>query len=201
MTSIDFCQRELDMWNQAVVDWNNYMREVCAWRMVQNAVVVVGPGTTVEIDESLFTRRKNNAGRVLPQQWMFGGICRETKECFVVNVPDRSAATLMPLIHQWIRPGTTIISDSWRAYNGIQTAGFAHQTVNHNYNFVDPATGAHTQTVERMWRSVKFRNKKQSGTTRDFMESYLAEYMWRSRLNGRDPFTVILQDIAEFWPV
>lgn len=189
------------MGHNAVVDWNNYMREVCNWRMQQHAVVIGGEGMTVEIDESLFTRRKNNAGRVLPQQWMFGGICRETKECFVVNVPDRSAATLMPLIQQWIHPGTTIISDSWRAYNGIQAAGFAHQTVNHHYNFVDPATGAHTQTVERMWRSVKFRNKKQSGTARDFMESYLAEYMWRTRLNGRDPFTTILEDIAAFWPV
>ena len=33
----------------------------------------------VEIDESLFVRRKN-VGRTLPQQWVFAGICRENEK-------------------------------------------------------------------------------------------------------------------------
>jgi len=32
--------------------------------------------------------------------------------CFV-SVEDRSAATLIPIIKQWIRPGTAILSDCW----------------------------------------------------------------------------------------
>ena len=71
----------------------------------------------------------------------------------MVFVPDRTTATLMPLINQYIRPGSTIISDQWRAYRGIQVAGFSHQTVNHSRNFVDPDTLANTQTVERLWKS------------------------------------------------
>ena len=83
--------------------------------------------------------------QVLRQQWVFGGICRETTECFMYTMPDRSAATLLPIIRNSIRPGTTVHSDLWRAYDGIAVMGFNHLTVNHSLNFVDLNTGSRTQ--------------------------------------------------------
>lgn len=148
----------------------------------------------------MFTRQKNHAERVLQQQWIFGGIYCKIRKCFLVRVPNRTAAILMPIIQQCINPESNIISDCWHADNGIQAARYPHQTVNHIYNFVDPDSGAHTQTVKRMWKSAKFRNKKQSETIRNFLDLYLAEHMWQSHLNGRDPFTVILKDVAAFMP-
>jgi len=38
--------------------------------------------------------QENNAGRLLPQQLVFGGIPRETNECFIVSVPNRYENTL-----------------------------------------------------------------------------------------------------------
>ena len=43
--------------------------------------------------------------------WVFGGVCRETKEHFVIKVDQRDAATLIPIIKEKIMPGSIIHSD------------------------------------------------------------------------------------------
>ena len=112
-------EHEIGLNKGTTVDFNMYLREICAMDLLANPILIGGPNTVVEVDESLFSRRKNQQGRVLPQ-WVFGGICRQTGECFMYTVPDRSAATLLPIILQAsIRPGTTIMSDMWRAYGGM----------------------------------------------------------------------------------
>jgi len=188
------------------VDWSNYMREVCVGHLVKNSQQKIGgEGEIVEIDESLFSKRKNHTGRILPQQWIFGGICRRTKKKFLVMVPDRSAKTLLAAIVAHIAPGSTIMSDSWRAYKTeeLEEAGYEHYKVNHRYNFLNPDDKeVHTQGVERMWGSAKWRNKKQRGTKRDFMDTYLAEFMVREEMkaDGVDPFDSIIEKIVAYWP-
>ena len=74
--------------------------------------------------------------------------------------------------------------------------------MNHRYNFVDPHTHAHTQNVERLWRSAKERNKRQNGTRREMLESYFCEFLWRQEMKRRDvnQFDEILRNIVEFSP-
>lgn len=67
--------------------------------------------------------------------------------------------------------------------------------VNHRYNFVDPASDVHTQHIERLWGSARWRNKVQRGTARSFLQ-----FMWRNGLAGSDPFEAILKAKGEFWP-
>jgi transposase-like protein len=109
-----------------------------------------GPNKIVEIDESKFGRRKYNRG-----QWVFGGIERDSGRTFFVPVPDRSTETLMAVIRDWIERGTAVISDCWRTYYHLEEEGYPHLTVNHSIGFVDPQTGAHTNTIQCQWRHLK----------------------------------------------
>ena len=65
-------------------------------------------GCIVEIDESLFTKRTNSSGGLLPQQWVFGGICKQTKDLFIVTVPNTTGSTLLDKMIENIADGMTI---------------------------------------------------------------------------------------------
>jgi hypothetical protein len=43
--------------------------------------------------------------------WVFGGVERHTGNCFLIVVSNLSSSTLLAVIKEWIKPGTTIISD------------------------------------------------------------------------------------------
>ena len=185
---------------ETVIDWYNYCREVCADRiMKQHARPIGGPGTTVEIDESKFGKMKYHKGRYIEGQWVFGGICRETKACFLVPVERRDKETLLPIIRAQILPGTRVMSDMWKAYDCLQDEGYHHLTVNHRLNFVDPDTLAHTQRIENTWWGVK-RSMPRTGTSVDLFESYLQEWLWRQQ-NKSDPFGNIIEHIADLYNV
>ena len=49
-------------------NWNMYMKTCISVLMDQEKKKIGGESMIVEIDESLFTKRKNNAGRVLLEQ-------------------------------------------------------------------------------------------------------------------------------------
>ena len=105
-------------------------------------------------------------------------------------VPNRTAATLLPIIQSHTLPNTTIHSDQWQSYSRVQTLPnvTSHTTVNHSLHFVDPATGVHTQNVESYWARVKLKFKKMKGCHETQLPSYLDEFMWRERYINADSY-------------
>lgn len=173
--------------SKTIVDWRSFFRDICSCVLNErNESRIGGEGYTVEIDETLIFKRKSQTGRLLANEssgtWVFGGICRENSEAFLVKVANRNAATLLQAIQENILPGTRIISDCWRAYSIISQSGYSHATINHSYNFVDPLDASvNTQRVERMWRTLKSIIPKAS--SEETRWSYLAEFIFKQRTN------------------
>ena len=125
---------------------------------------------------------------------------------YLREVPDRSAATLLPIIQEIVLPGTVIHSDEWAAYNKIANLPvvppYIHQTVNHPLFFRDPVSGLYTNDLEVFW---KYRKMKQSmsGTTPGMLGGYLDEFM-RRQYHGKksnETFLKFLKHIREWYRV
>ena len=94
-----------------VVDRASLCREVLVEWCLKQTGKTGGHHKMAEIDESNSGKRKYNVGRLIEGQWVSGGLCRETRSCFMVPVEKRDGETLLKVIEERIEPGTTIISD------------------------------------------------------------------------------------------
>ena len=198
--SCQWSNRELGWSSATFVEWSQILRSVCSCELLRTHDKIGGPGDIIEIDETVVSRRKYNRGRLVKTQWLFGGISRQTKRCFMVEVEDRSAATLLPIIFENVKPGSTILSDEWKAYNQLVNYGFKHGTVNHSLNFVNPQTGDHTQNIENCWGRMKRVLKKRNGINAEKRASHLEEFMWRQKIKGKNSFQEMISIIAKFFP-
>ena len=128
--SITQTSKVLRIYRGTVSQYFKYFCEVCMAEVIllSQHIQLGGPGCLVEMDESKFGKRKYHRGRRVEGNWVWGAIKRvynpetgryEAGECVMVVVPDRTAETLTKLIKRFIKPGSLIISDMWKAYQKI----------------------------------------------------------------------------------
>jgi len=190
--------------SETVTDWYSYCREICMDTLdcKYDEGEIGGEGHIVEIDECKIGRRKYNKGRMIDGHWILGMIDREggfRLEICPNNKRDR--ATLEELIKKHVAPGTTIMTDCWRGYAGLNQQGFEHFTVNHKYHFVNPETGANTQMIESNWRPLRKRLSR--GVKDEQLAMHMCEFLWRKDMVDQkmDPFIGMLQNIKRQFPV
>ena len=199
----DDATENLGMTKITSVDWRSFCSEVTLNWQANLQQAIGGPGITVEIDETVIVKRKYKKGRKIKEIWIFGGIERESGKCFVIellegfNIEDmpkderlkrlpRDKGTLLPIIQKFIRPGSIIYSDGWKAYNCLSENGYTHNTVIHETHYVNPLNPVvHTQTVERMWRDLKEWIKR-PGMKSIYLHQYISRWLFaRQRPKSR----------------
>ena len=156
-----------------------------------------GNSIEVEIDESKFGKHKYHRGHRVEGQWIFGGRQKYNKhKIFMILVHNRKESTLIPIIKKWIKPGSIIDTDCWKAYSKLSKLGYTHVTVNHSKEFVNKSSAACTYSIESDWRHAKLQMPSY-GTHIGDHAGYLAEFMWRCKYSDIDKFNQLITDIND----
>lgn len=127
-------------------------------------------------DETTPSFNRNYGKRVMGP-WVVGIYQGKTNMRFVV-VPDRKKNTLHDVIRRYVEPDSSIHTDEWAGYRGLDQIGYLHNVVNHSQNYVDPVSGTHTQGVERAWVEEKTWMAKCRGSV-VYLQDRLDEAAWR----------------------
>ena len=202
---------------KSAVRWYERCRELASSFLSKphNRPLLGGVGCIVEVDESAMRTPKHHRGHPGAPRWVLGLICRETGDAHMQFVQTRDKATLQAIIIEHVAPGTTIYTDGWKAYDGLNQIHvqppFIHRVVNHKAHFVDRATGVHTNNVEAMWKAAKASFKRMNGVPSEHIQSHLDEWLFRRKVRNMssDPkkphydsvFNAALAEIAASYDV
>ena len=83
---------------------------------------------------------------------VFGMVCNGQVTTTVVT--DTKAKTLKPLIYSMVEKGSIVVTDEWKAYNGLGK-DFQHEILNHNAEQYVTDNGFHTNSIEGFWSLLK----------------------------------------------
>lgn len=125
-----------------------------------------------------------------------------TKESVILYVARRDKHTLLREIKKHVKPLTTIWTDCWKGYNGLDDIGYIHETVNHSINFKS-VTGVCTNSIEGHWRTLKMFIRSLNGMASKHVFEYVDQFMWSTEYgkSTNDKFHNLLLHIKEKYVV
>jgi transposase-like protein len=158
-----------------------FRARIAAHQRAQKALLV----GTVEVDESYFgpTRPRGvlgklKRGRGTLKQPVFG-VFERGGRVFTEIVPDTNKATLQRLIRDRIALEAVVVSDGWRAYDGLVDVGYdRHLRIKKARPKTFSENGVHINGIESFWSFTKRRLAKFNGVSKNF-DLHLKECEWR----------------------
>lgn len=150
-------------------------------------------GGTVEVDETYVGGRIKGGkrGRGTEKTKVFGILEREgTLQMYIVDKVN--ARTLQGIIYDNVEIGSAIMSDEWKAYNGLNEF-YAHNIINHGRrHYADGEV--HVNTLEGAWGHFKRTLKGiYHRPSKKYMAKYCGEFMFRYN-NRNKSMQVLFKD-------
>lgn len=162
----------------------------------------------VQIDETFVGGKNKNRrwdkkvkysqGRSFKDKTPVLGMLDDTGNVRAVVIPNTKAKTIKPLLYQHIEKGTTVVTDEWKAYRGIDFR-YNHEIVDHKRSQYVNECGFTTNSIEGAWSHLKrmiigIYHK----VSRKHLQKYCNEFEYRyntRKLEDGDRFTVAMSKI------
>lgn len=183
-----------------------------AWRMgheirkhmadVDGYHPIGGPGDVVEIDETLVGGVATGKGSgYKANKTAIVGMMERGGDVVTVVVQSRRREPMLRVIHENVLPGTTIHTDEFGSYRGLDHCGFRHTTVNHKSGEYVSATGATVNAIESYWAQLKRGiNGTHISVSGKHLEKYAKEFEFR--FNRRDRAETMFSELlSNFRPL
>jgi len=124
------------------------------------------------------------------RQWVLGGVSRDTKQCLLRCIPNRSERVLCPLVRAATGPEGLVFTDEWRGYEDL----YRRMTVCHSREFVNSQMRfVHTNTQEGIWGHCKTLSwHTYRGFPRSSLPQFLSECMFRYNLRSYETRVSVL---------
>jgi transposase len=176
-----------------------------AWRMaklirehmaaVDGEEPIGGPGTAVEIDETLMggvKRGMHNRGSA--SKVVVLGMMERGGDIITKVVPNQRRSTLLPIINENVAIGGEVHTDELPTYATLIEDGYIHLTVNHSKGRYTDLFGATTNGIEGFWRHLKCSIQ---GTHVSVSEKRLGTYVkeFEYRFNRRNDAASMLPEL------
>jgi len=143
----------------------------------------------VEGDESYFGgKKKGKRGR--QTRWSnkvcVAGIVERKGRANIKIIDYVNEEELTNFVEKNVVENSQMYTDGYGGYNGLRYAGFKHDSVDHNKQFIKG--NVHTQTIEGLWSFIK---RKLEGTyyrvSTKHLLKYLKEFVLRYNLRAESP--------------
>jgi len=134
-------------------------------------------------------KQKGHKGRCI--KWSnkvcVAGVVERKGRATVQIVDYVSEEALTSFVERNVKEGSKMCTDGYGGYNGLNYAGFFHESVDHNREFV--RGNVHTQTIEGLWSFIK---RKLKGTyykvSNKNLLKYLKEFVLRYNMRAERPW-------------
>lgn len=180
-----------------------------AWRvlmqirqaMADNGALLEG---IIEADETYMGGKSRNKhkdkragggqGRSTKDKTPVFGVMERGGEVRAHKVRNVGSRSLQSIIRQQVKQGSHIMTDEWKAYNGLGSEYYRHSRVNHGSGQYVVGV-AHTNSIESFWSLLKRGIIGQyHHVTERYLNSYITEFCFRhNNRNNKDVFSLIIE--------